>query len=45
MLQPDGTILEGWFEMNIFKGPAGKEEVIQEDINEEIKESQYTDEN
>jgi hypothetical protein len=46
MTMPDGTILEGYFEMNVYKGPLHREEeVIQEVINEETKESQYTIDN
>ena len=50
MLQPDGTILEGYFQMNVFTG--GEERMddmmIQEDIAEEEEggggESDYTNE-
>ena len=42
MLQPDGTILEGYFDMNVFKGhnpPDDLDEVIEEEIFEENKET------
>ena len=48
MLQPDGTILEGYFNMNVFQGSARPDnlyeesDIIQEEINEETKESMYT---
>ncbi len=47
MLQPDGTILEGYFNMNVFQGSNRPDnlyeesDIIQEEINEETKESVY----
>lgn len=46
MLLPNGTILDGHFEMNVFKGelPASEEEdAIQEEIDEEMTPSIQTE--
>jgi hypothetical protein len=35
-VQPDGTVLEGYFQDNIYKGPTPPEELMNDPIVEEI---------